>query len=161
MDIQKFIAKHGLSQDYVEVAKKWFFPLFDQIMSSPDLKQETLVIGINGSQGSGKSTLSDLMVSVGREDFGLEVVALSIDDFYLTREERSSFAEKVHPLLLTRGVPGTHDIDLSISTLLGLKNFTKPLSIPRFDKSEDDRFHRQQAAIRQRILNLPGYRPPK
>ncbi len=35
---------------------------------------------------------------------------LSIDDYYLSKIERLRISQKVHPLLITRGVPGTHDI---------------------------------------------------
>jgi len=39
---------------------------------------------------------------------GVEV--LSLDDFYLGHAARLQLARDIHPLLATRGVPGTHDI---------------------------------------------------
>jgi D-glycerate 3-kinase len=80
------------------------------------------------------------MVSVLQQTHGLKALTLSIDDFYLTRSEREQLADEVHPLLLTRGVPGTHDTELACRTLECLKNYTEPVAIPRFDKSRDDRF---------------------
>jgi D-glycerate 3-kinase len=44
----------------------------------------------------------------------------------------------VHPLLATRGVPGTHDIDLAVKTIKQLIA-GMDTRIPRFDKSIDDR----------------------
>jgi len=98
-----------------------------------------LLVGINGSQGSGKSTLASLLALLLRQFHGLGVIQLSIDDFYLTRESRRSLAERVHPLLATRGVPGTHDLPLMRETLQRLLNGNGEVPIPRFDKAIDDR----------------------
>jgi D-glycerate 3-kinase len=66
---------------------------------------------------------------------------LSIDDIYLTRIEREVLAIKVHPLLKTRGVPGTHDVNLGRQLLTGLRALQagQSIEIPVFDKSVDDR----------------------
>lgn len=100
-----------------------------------------LVVGINGAQGSGKSTLFNLIEVILEEGFGLRVVGFSIDDLYKTRAERERLGDTVHPLMCTRGVPGTHDVELGIELLDSLLNagpetLTK---IPVFDKSIDDR----------------------
>lgn len=66
---------------------------------------------------------------------------LSIDDFYLTKKEREQLAAIAHPLLATRGVPGTHDLPLLAACLKQL-NALEPgrqLPLPRFDKASDDR----------------------
>ena len=71
---------------------------------------------------------------------GLRTVVLALDDFYLTKAERSSLAKEVHPLLATRGVPGTHDLALlqaALDPLLAGAALETP--IPRFDKASDDR----------------------
>jgi D-glycerate 3-kinase len=66
------------------------------------------IVGIAGSQGSGKSTLARIVVEHFREQ-GISATSVSLDDFYLTQAERVALADAVHPLLRTRGVPGTHD----------------------------------------------------
>ena len=95
-----------------------------------------LTVGICGAQGSGKSTVAD---GVGErlEKLGLAVAKLSLDDLYLAREGRSGLAETVHPLLRTRGVPGTHDVLLGERVLDGLKRGER-LALPRFDKAQDE-----------------------
>ena len=103
-------------------------------------KDEPLIIGINGSQGSGKSTLTKILSSILKTGFNKKVVSLSLDDLYKTKEQRHTLSMKVHPLLSTRGVPGTHDIKLGKSILNHLKNkIDSELLIPAFDKSIDDR----------------------
>ena len=94
-------------------------------------------VGIGGGQGAGKSTLGRLIVDAG-EALGARVEVLSIDDFYLTREERHRLAEDVHPLLATRGPPGTHDVGLLRETLAALRE-PGDVRLPRFDKGVDTR----------------------
>lgn len=96
-----------------------------------------VMIGLCGAQGSGKTTLADAVVAACAAE-GLRSAALSIDDLYLTRAERQSLAREVHPLLATRGVPGTHDIALGMSVLEALER-GEPVALPRFDKIADDR----------------------
>lgn len=101
------------------------------------------VLGISGLQGSGKSTLAAHLVANAPD---LATVSLSLDDFYYTRAERQELAARVHPLLATRGVPGTHDLALLHATLDALAHTraTRPAHIPRFDKAEDDRLPADQ-----------------
>ena len=98
----------------------------------------TLVLGLNGAQGTGKSTLARLLERLLERVHGLRVALLSLDDLYLTLEERQRRADAIHPLLATRGVPGTHDVSLGVRTLRAFRD-GKPLAIPRFDKSRDER----------------------
>ena len=74
----------------------------------------------------------------------METIIFSIDDFYKTLNERENMSKSISSLFLTRGVPGTHDTKLLQNTFKGLlkKNF-KPISIPRFDKSTDDRVNKK------------------
>lgn len=99
------------------------------------------VVGIQGAQGSGKSTLAARLAARLQEDSGLRTVVLSIDDFYLTRAQREALARDVHPLLRTRGVPGTHDVALAERTLERLRTLRagEALRLPRFIKAHDDR----------------------
>ncbi|MFM5955524.1 MAG: division plane positioning ATPase MipZ [Novosphingobium sp.] len=96
-----------------------------------------LVVGICGAQGSGKSTLAAHLAGQ-LADRGLRVATLSLDDLYQTRAERMRLAAQVHPLLATRGVPGTHDVALGLATLDALAR-GEPAPLPRFDKAADDR----------------------
>ncbi|MFV3129336.1 hypothetical protein [Niveispirillum sp. KHB5.9] len=102
------------------------------------------VLGICGAQGSGKSTLADGLAQ-RLAATGLRVAVLSLDDLYLTRPERDALARDVHPMLATRGVPGTHDVALGLSVLDGLTQ-AGPTLLPRFDKAVDTR-----AATRVRV----------
>ena len=102
--------------------------------------KKTLLVGLAGGQGTGKTTISTLLRLVLIKYFKLQVFKISIDDFYKTRKERILLSKNKHPLLLTRGVPGTHDIQLMINLFRKVKKNTfRSISIPKFDKSIDDR----------------------
>ncbi|MEO6387779.1 MAG: kinase [Croceibacterium sp.] len=134
MTIDALIAAEGLPATYREVVDQHWQPLADRIASEA---QRPLVVGINGAQGSGKSTLCRFLELLLAER-GLSAVTLSLDDLYLTRAERLEAAQDHHPLFATRGVPGTHDVtlgeDLFDALLAG-----QGASLLRFDKSTDDR----------------------
>jgi len=108
-------------------------------------KKKPIIIGLAGGQGTGKTTISSIINLILVKYFKLKVFKISIDDFYKTRKERYKLSKKVHPLLMTRGVPGTHDIDLILRffKIMRKRNF-KSLSLPKFDKSIDDRFNKNQ-----------------
>jgi D-glycerate 3-kinase len=72
------------------------------------------------------------------ERLGRRALSLSLDDFYLTRADRIRLSRDVHPLLATRGVPGTHDVKLAISVIETLRSGGR-CPVPVFDKSKDDR----------------------
>jgi len=101
------------------------------------LGERPLVIGISGAQGSGKTTLVAALARA-LEGEGIATAALSLDDLYLTRAERLDLAHSVHPLFVTRGVPGTHDLALGLAVLDALAR-GEPVPLPRFDKGADDR----------------------
>lgn len=143
-ELQGFLTAHRLPSAYGDLAYKWFLPLAEDLVRKQQDQAGPLVIGINGSQGSGKSTLGALLRQLFETRFGLRAVDLSIDDFYLPKSKRGELAARVHPLLATRGVPGTHDIPLMLATLAGLKTGNGSVAIPRFDKSRDDRIPETQ-----------------
>lgn len=91
------------------------------------------VIGLSGAQGVGKTTLLKAFAASGAR-----VAGLSIDDVYLTKSERRILARDVHPLLTTRGPPGTHDLGLLARTLESLRQGGRT-ALPSFDKASDDR----------------------
>jgi D-glycerate 3-kinase len=72
---------------------------------------------------------------------GWPTEVLSLDDFYYSRSERELIAQQIHPLLRTRGVPGTHEIELLLSVLAALPQASEklPVTWPRFDKGRDTR----------------------
>ena len=137
--ITGFLKEHQLPDSYREVIRKWFGPLAESIKLHQKSAGRPLVVGINGAQGSGKSTLAACLKYLLEKQFHLSVVSVSVDDFYLTRAERQRLADGVHPLLATRGVPGTHDVALARKTLADLLHQHMPVSIPRFNKAIDDR----------------------
>jgi D-glycerate 3-kinase len=92
-----------------------------------------LVVGLCGAQGSGKSTLAAALAQRIAQ-----TAALSLDDLYKTRAAREKLAFDVHPLLRTRGAPGTHDVALGIAAIDALGG-DRPTALPRFDKARDDR----------------------
>lgn len=142
MNIASFLERHRLPAAFADIAADWYAPLANWVerlllaRSSPGF-----VLGINGSQGSGKSTLSNFLTEFLASEHGRRVVELSIDDLYLTRMEREALAADVHPLLATRGVPGTHDLGLGrrVLRLLADAGPDDAVGVPRFDKSVDDR----------------------
>ncbi len=136
-----FAERHRLSPGYLEHAQKWFAPLAARIAVHHDGANRALLVGINGSQGSGKTTVCDYLRENLAACHGKRAVCLSLDDFYQTRHQRLRLARDVHPLLATRGVPGTHDMTLLGATLDGLLagNGDEPVCVPRFDKARDDR----------------------
>ena len=94
-------------------------------------------VGIGGGQGAGKSTLSRLIGAAGAMQ-GVRIAVLGIDEFYLTKAERQRLGEQVHPLLATRGPPGTHATALASAALAALRR-PGAVTVPRFDKGQDDR----------------------
>ena len=140
-ELARFIKDHQLPDDYAGQAMTFFLPLADRLLETmQQSKKETLVAGVYGAQGSGKSTLADLLLRYISAS-GKTVVGLSLDDFYLTREERAQLAAEVSPLLATRGPPGTHDVELALSSVQQATTLAAgaSMAIPRFDKASDDR----------------------
>lgn len=102
-----------------------------------------LVVGLCGAQGSGKSTIAAALAA----QFPRTVV-LSLDDLYKTRAERAWMGREIHPLFATRGVPGTHDVDLGLATFARL-DVGQATPLPRFDKAKDDRIGQASWPIAQ------------
>ncbi|MCL1635280.1 kinase [Luteimonas sp. SX5] len=114
-----------------------FAPAFVASVLDDALAHGSRVYGIGGLQGSGKSTLAAQVAALAGSR-GRRVAVVSIDDFYLTRAQRLQLAHGTHPLLATRGPPGTHDLALAGETLHALSGGA-PCALPAFDKIADDR----------------------
>ncbi len=119
---------------------KFYLPISKMIKKEYIKKKKTQIIGLTGGQGTGKSTISNILKIILKEAYKLETVIFSIDDFYKTLKERKKMSKKLSTLFLTRGVPGTHDTKMLFQCIKDLKNNNfKRLTIPSFDKSIDDR----------------------
>jgi len=135
------IAGQRLPESFLHTTRQYYFPLAKRIAERSCQSDGALVIGISGAQGTGKSTLAEFLRVMLQTGSDMKCAVLSLDDIYLTRKERQVLANDVHPLLQTRGVPGTHDVRLGIDTI-GRLTTARPgekVRVPRFDKSEDDR----------------------
>ena len=127
-------------RDKLGQLNKFYLPISKMISKEYLRKKQTKVIGLSGGQGTGKSTISNILKIILNEAFKLETVIFSIDDFYKTLNERKIMSKKINSLFLTRGVPGTHDTKMLLQCLKNLKNNKfKKFNIPKFDKSIDDR----------------------
>lgn len=117
--------------------------------------------GLSGLQGSGKSTFARQLAAAANAR-GVGCVVLSLDDFYLGRRARLRLARSVHPLFATRGVPGTHDLDLLMRTLAALRHAgeRRPAALPRFDKGHDTRVppsRWRRVRVPPRLILLEGW----
>jgi len=102
-------------------------------------RRRPLLVGLSGTQASGKSTLAAQLAQAARGR-GHATLVLALDDYYLGRRERQALAQRVHPLLATRGVPGTHHIGALGDALRACSaGRVQGLLLPRFDKGRDSR----------------------
>ncbi|MFQ3171781.1 MAG: D-glycerate 3-kinase [Oleispira sp.] len=138
-----FITRNSLPEYYLQQASIWFDPIVETLIEHHYSAGRTLLVGINGCQGSGKTTLADYLCTC-LQARGLRSIAISIDDFYLTRQQRQQLARDVHPLLSTRGVPGTHDLELALETLRQLSQNSGDVKVPKFNKAQDDRLPKEE-----------------
>lgn len=160
--IQELIRQESLPDSYADTVKKTILPLAQHLHSLRLSRAEPVIIGIHGAQGTGKSTLTLFLRELLTRHYRTPTASFSLDDLYLTRAERKTLAEEVHPLFITRGVPGTHDIALGQRVIDQLKvaGPDSETPIPAFDKSRDDRCPQDQWPIfrgRAEIVLVEGW----
>ena len=134
--LERFLATHDLPPGFRRTIEQVCKPLADLAAAAYARKQVTAVIALCGSQGSGKSTIA-AATQIRLETRGLTTAVLSLDDLYLDHAARQRLAADVHPLLATRGPPGTHDVELGLQVLRALGR-DRPIALPRFDKATDN-----------------------
>ena len=141
--------------------KKAYIPISFWIENKYKQKGKTLFVGFSGGQGSGKTTIAGILKIILKKYFQREILVSSIDDFYKTLKERNKMSHKTHSLFKTRGVPGTHDINLikKFFNFIKKKKFNK-FKATKFDKSMDDRLKKkywQNIKKRPEIVILEGW----
>ena len=147
-DCLKFIKSQETKTDKFKnkekMIKSFLIPLCFWISKKAN-KKRPYFVGLAGGQGTGKTTISSLIKIILIKYFKLKVFRISIDDFYKTRKERINLSKRVHPMLLIRGVPGTHDINMMLNFFKKskIKKF-KRLKLPTFNKAIDDRFNKKK-----------------
>ncbi|KAI0206481.1 putative Uridine/cytidine kinase [Astrocystis sublimbata] len=94
------------------------------------------IIGLNGVQGVGKTTLVRNLAETLRQNEGLETLVCSIDDFYLAHDDQVALAASMpdNKLVQVRGEPGTHDIPLAKAFFTSILA-SNPTRTPQYDKS--------------------------
>lgn len=119
----------------VSILEKLWLPIALDLATAKQKLNRTFVQGILGSQGTGKSTLCEILQSI-LSYFGFSVATLSLDDLYLTYSQRQALQQQ-DPRLLWRGPPGTHDLALGLKVIEQCLEENSPAQIllPRFDKS--------------------------
>jgi len=136
------ITKKNISKTYI---KNKILPLFYFIENS---KKNMFLI--SGSQGIGKTTYLKILNNNFQKFFNKRILSLSLDDYYYGISIRKKLSKNIHPLLITRGVPGTHNIKELRKTINQFKKSIYPIKIPIFDKFKD-----KKSSIK-RIVSKPA-----
>jgi D-glycerate 3-kinase len=132
------IRSQALPAAYRQMVNEVHRPAVEHIVQRHGAVGRPIVVGLCGCQGSGKSTMASFLRAL-LEAGGLRAAVLSLDDLYLPLSERERLGREVHPLLRTRGVPGTHDAALGLALIDALTGGPAEVSMPCFNKAEDDR----------------------
>jgi len=143
----KFIKSQETTKDKFKnkerMVKSFLIPISFWIASKAKNKKP-FIVGFGGGQGSGKTTITSIISIVLKKYFKLNVFKISIDDFYKTRKERFLLSKNIHPSLMTRGVPGTHDINIMLDFFKRAKSKKfKTLRLPKFNKAIDERYKKK------------------
>ena len=138
---EEFVVGYRLPADYAGTAQEFAGPLAERTRRLRTATGRPIIVGISGAQGSGKTTFARFLSKWLDRRMQLSAVCVSLDDVYLTKARRRRLSRRVHPLLATRGVPGTHDVPLARRVLDALTHpgAARKVAVPVFDKATDDR----------------------
>ena len=145
----KNLTNKTFSKKYIN---QYIVPIIKNINDS---KNDKFIIA--GSQGSGKSTLTAVLKLVLEKFYKKKVMLLSIDDYYLSKNKRLKLSNKIHPLLITRGVPGTHNIAALRKDIINFQKKKFPIVAPLFNKLKDDISSKKKIIKKAEILLLEGW----
>ncbi len=148
-DELKKITNKNFSKKYIT---QHLIPIIENINKSIDNK-----FIISGPQGSGKTTLTRLIKKVIEKIYKKKVMLLSIDNYYLSKKKRIELSKKIHPLLITRGVPGTHNIKILKKHLDQFLQKKFPIRTLNFDKLKDDVLSKRTIVKNADIFLLEGW----
>jgi len=140
--IEREIRRRKLPAEFMTTVDEYYRPLAEKVIERANCRSNSkpILLGIQGSQGSGKSTCAAFLKLLFEKSYTQKTLAISIDDFYLRRSERRALASDIHPLFVTRGVPGTHDLALLLNIVQSCNDpEAMPLWVPVFDKATDNR----------------------
>jgi len=139
---EKIFGKSKLEK--ITSLKNIYVPISFWIENKYRKKGGTLFLGFSGGQGSGKTTVTGILKIILKKFFKRRIHISSIDDFYKTLKDRNKMSNKIHPLFKTRGVPGTHDINLVKNFFYDIKKKKfKKTKLPKFAKEHDDRLEKK------------------
>jgi len=143
----KKITNQDLDMEYIE--ENYLKILFK-------LKSKKKIM-IAGPQGSGKSSLSKLIKLYLEKFYDKSVIIICMDDFYLSKKQRTQLSKNIHPLFLTRGVPGTHDLGLMNKKIKQILNKEFPIYLPIFDKVSDTRKRTYKKVLKADVIIFEGW----
>lgn len=125
----------------VDQMDRLYLPFSYWLSQKAHVGQGSLIVGVGGAQGCGKTTFCSVISRILNKGFDLNCVVISLDDLYSTRHDRMKFAGQTTPMFSVRGVPGTHDVKLALNLFDRMKNLKEGevMKFPLFDKSIDDR----------------------
>ncbi len=159
--LETFIQQEGLNDIFRRNVTEYFNAYAHRLAQLAEASSRPVIVGLNGAQGSGKSTLSQYLSQMMPMHLGVDCHVLSIDDFYLSKAKRKKLAASVHPLLAIRGVPGTHDVPRLLDALAGfIEPAVQSVTVPIFDKLKDDRtrrVHKIQKSAKPTIVLFDGW----
>ncbi|MBI2582391.1 kinase [Candidatus Woesearchaeota archaeon] len=118
-----------------EEEKRIIVPIAERLQKMHS-KGKTIIVGIQGGQGTGKTTIVQVLEKqLKKKGFGVQ--SFSLDDFYKSWKERKALQQKFpnNPFYqISRGLPGTHRVKYLLETVQRAKA-GKDFEIPLFDKS--------------------------